>query len=112
MDIIIKNLKIKAEVANTFEKRTKGLMFEKKRKNMLFMYSKEELRSFWMLFVNYPLRICFAGKDKKIIQIEKAVPITTDPRTWKSYKSKKPYKYVLETPFDYKIKIGDELKFQ
>ena len=102
---------IKVEVADTSEKRAKGLMFEKEKKNMLFVYSDEKERKFWMPFVKHPLRICFAGKDKKIFQIEKTVPMTVDPLTWKSYKSKKPCQYVFETPFDFKIKTGDKVNF-
>ena len=47
-----------------------------------------------------------------MIDIKKGVPITPDPKTWKVYTPKEPCLYILETPFDLKIKIGDKLGWQ
>ena len=78
---------------------------------MLFIYSDEKVRKFWMPFVKYPLTLYFINGQKKIMQIEKAIPMTADPLTWKAYKSEKPCKYVLEIPFDFKIKTGNKIIF-
>jgi len=52
------------------------------------------------------------NKDREVVDIKKAEPLSLNLRTWKTYISKSPCKYVLETPFDLKIKIGDKLSWQ
>ncbi|MEM5778128.1 MAG: DUF192 domain-containing protein [Candidatus Aenigmatarchaeota archaeon] len=107
MKVKIKNFVIEADLANNFFKRMIGLSFSKK-KNMLFTMPYEGIWPMWMFLVRYPIKIIFINKGK-VVDIKSAVPITLNPKTWKIYKPKKLCKYVLETPFDFKIKIGDKI---
>jgi len=51
--------------------------------------------SVWMPFVKHDLDLLFLDNNFRIVNIQKAVPITLNPKTWKSYKCKKA-KYCLE----------------
>jgi len=106
MKIKLKNLEV--ELADNFWKKMIGLSFSKK-KNMLFSMPYEHKWTFWMFLVRYPIKIIFINKNKIVVDIKKAQPITLNPKTWKIYKPKKPCKYILETPFNLKIKIGDKI---
>jgi uncharacterized membrane protein (UPF0127 family) len=110
MIIKVNGQTIEAEVADNFFKRMMGLSFTR-RKNMLFIMDYEARWSLWMFAVKYPLKMVFMDSRKKVIDIKNGVPITDDPNTWKIYKPKEDCKYILETPFDLKIKIGDRLKW-
>jgi len=110
MKIKIKNSVIEADVADDFWKRMMGLSFSEK-KNMFFPLPFEDKWSLWMFAVKYPLKMIFIDKNKTVIDIKEAVPLSSDPKTWKTYKPKKPCKYILETPYDLKIKIGDKLSW-
>lgn len=110
MKIKLKNSTIEAEVADDFWKRMMGLSFSEK-KNMFFPLPFEDKWSLWMFAVKYPLKMIFVDKNKTVIDIKEAVPLSSDPKTWKTYKPKKPCLYILETPYDLKIKIGDKLSW-
>ena len=110
MKIKIKNKAIEAEVADDFWKRIVGLSFSEK-KNMFFPLPFESKWSLWMFGVRYPIKMIFIDKSKIVIDIKNGIPLSSDPKTWKTYKPKKPCKYILETPFDLKIRIGDKLRW-
>jgi uncharacterized protein len=75
---------------------------------MLFVYSKEELLSFWMKNTSTPLQIAFIGADLRIQQIESLKPYNEA-----SVKSKRPAQYALEVNLgwfdDNNIKVGDKI---
>ena len=87
----------KLELANTYEKREKGLM---SRKNMcdncgmLFEFSDYKSRSFWMKDTLIPLDIIFINKTGQITNICKNMA-PLDIST--SCQSNQPVQYVLET---------------
>jgi len=110
MRIKLKNSTVEAEVADNFWKRMIGLSFSKK-KNMFFSLEFEAKWSLWMFAVRYPIKMIFIDKNKTVIDIKNGEPLTNDPKTWKTYKPRKPCKYILETPYKLKIKIGDRLKW-
>jgi len=110
MEIKLKNSIIEADVADTFYKRLMGLSFSEKR-NMFFPLSFEGRWSLWMFGVRYPIKMIFIDKDKTVIDIKEAIPLSFDPKTWKTYKPRKSCKYILETPFNLKIKIGDRIRW-
>jgi uncharacterized membrane protein (UPF0127 family) len=111
MKIKLKNSVIETDLADDFWKRMVGLSLSKK-KNMFFPLSYEDEWSLWMFLVRYPLKMIFIDKDKTVIDIKEAEPLSLNPRTWKIYKPRKPCKYVLETPHNLKIKIGDRLEWK
>ena len=108
MKIRLKNKVIDAEVADNPWKRMVGLSLSKK-KNMFFPLPYEGRWSLWMFLVKYPIKMIFIDKNKTVIDIKEGKPLTSDPKTWKTYFPRKPCKYILETPFNLKIKIGDKL---
>ena len=111
MKIKLKKSFIEADIADNFWKRLIGLSFSKK-KNMLFTMSYESKWPFWMFGVSYHLNIIFMNKNKEVVDIKRAEPLSLNPETWRTYIPRKPCKYVLEAPYDIKIKIGDELKWK
>jgi uncharacterized membrane protein (UPF0127 family) len=110
MKIKLKNSVIEAEIAENFWKRMIGLSFSKK-KNMFFPLEFEAKWSLWMFGVRYPIKMIFIDKNKTVIDIKNGEPLSFNPKTWKIYKPRKSCKYILETPFNLKIKIGDRLKW-
>jgi len=110
MKIKIKNSTIEADMADSFWKKMIGLSFSKN-KNMLFIMDYEAKWNFWMFIVRYPLRIFYINSNKMVIDIKEASPLSMNPESWKTYSPKSPCKYILESPFDLKIKIGDRLNW-
>jgi uncharacterized membrane protein (UPF0127 family) len=110
MKIRLKNSTITADVADDMIKRVMGLSAGKKR-NMFFPMPYDSRWSLWMFAVKYPLTMIFIDKSKRVIDVQRGVPITPDPKTWKTYTPNKPCRYILETPFRTKIKIGDRLSW-
>jgi uncharacterized membrane protein (UPF0127 family) len=110
MKIKLKNSVIEADLTDTFWKRLIGLSFSKK-KNMFFPLSYEDEWSLWMFGVRYSLKMIFIDRNKVVVDIKEAEPLSLNPKTWKIYKPRKPCKYVLETPYSLKIKVGDKLSW-
>jgi|SRR5208283_1474151 len=96
------------DVADSFWKHFIGLSFSKKR-NMLFEMSYDGTWNLWMFGVNYPLTMIFLSKDKEVVDVQTAKPLSFNPKTWRSYSSKEPCRYILETPYSYGLKIGNQL---
>lgn len=111
MKIKLKNSVIEADIADNFWKRLIGLSFSKK-KNMFFTMSFENRWSFWMFGVRHNLKMIFIDSNKRVIDIKEAEPLSLNLKTWKTYIPREPCKYVLETPFDLKIKIDDKIDWQ
>lgn len=100
------------EIANTQEKRSKGLMFRKSLpadSGMLFVFSYEDYRYFYMKNTLIPLDIAFFDSQLKIVSIKQMEPLdeTTVP-------SDKKAMYALEMNKDFfnkeGIKVGDQAK--
>jgi uncharacterized membrane protein (UPF0127 family) len=108
MKIKYKSSTIEADIADDFWKRAIGLSLSEK-KNMFFHLPYEHKWSLWMFLVKYPIKMIFIDKNKTVVDIKEGKPLTSDPKTWKTYSPSKPCKYILETPFDMKIKVGDKL---
>ena len=109
-------VKVKVEIADNNEERTKGLMFREKlgeNEGMLFIFDDEEIRNFWMKNTLISLDIIFIDKDKRITNIEKADPCEED--TCRIYSSKGLAKYVLEVNQGFtdknNINEGDIVRF-
>jgi len=111
MKIKLKSSIIEAEVADSFWRRMMGLSFSKK-KNIFFPLEFEARWSLWMFGVRYQIKMVFIDKNKIVIDIKNGEPLTFNSKTWKIYKPRKPCKYILETPFNLKTKIGDRLEWK
>jgi len=79
---------------------------------MLLEFVYESRWGIDMLFCNYDLDLYFLDKEYKIIDKKEAKKSTLNPFTWKIYKGKKKYKYVLEIDKREKkeFEIGEILK--
>ena len=102
------------ELADDEEERMRGLMDRQnlpENAGMLFIFPKEEPRSFWMKDTFISLDIIFINSDKQIVSIQKY----TLPKSTFSIPSEKPAKYVLEVNAGftdkYVINVGDKIDF-
>ncbi len=69
---------IYAEIADTTEKRAKGLMYREalaKDRGMLFTFAEPQLWTFWMKNTRISLDIIWMDGKKRIVHIERNVPI-------------------------------------
>ncbi|HLC59338.1 MAG TPA: DUF192 domain-containing protein [archaeon] len=117
VDVKIGNASFKAEIADNFLERAKGLMFRKdlpKENGMIFVFPSENYYGFWMMNTSIPLDIIWIGSNKTIVHIEKnAQPCLFNCTT---YKPDEKAMYVLEINGNltkkYGIKIGDKVSFR
>nr|WP_155133976.1 DUF192 domain-containing protein [Roseibium sp. RKSG952] len=100
------------EVAETDHERSRGLMFRTEMADnagMLFVFSKEGQRYFWMKNTPLPLDIIFINRAGEIVHIAKE----TVPFSETVIPSEKPAKYVLElnggTTDELGISVGDHV---
>lgn len=106
------------EIAETPAQHEHGLMFRKsmpKDDGMLFIFSNEDIRYFWMKNTLIDLSIGYFDKSKTLIDIqEMRAPSAIDTRP-PSYPSAKPAMYALEMNKGWfqknKIKLGQKFEF-
>lgn|SRR5574341_176403 len=112
-------MKIQAELADTTQKRATGLMFRESlpaNHGMLFTFFEEQGWSFWMKNTRIPLDIIWMNKGKRIVHIERNVPICTRADdSCPNYQPNEPAMYVLElaagTADALKLQRGTRLQF-
>lgn len=111
---------IQAELADTTQKRATGLMFREslsQNYGMLFIFAEEQEWSFWMKNTRIPLDIIWMNKSKRIVHVERHVPICarTDDGC-PNYQPNAPAMYVLElaagTANALKLQRGVRLQFE
>ena len=86
---------VSVEIADTNEKRALGLMYRRElpeSHGMLFLFSRQELQSFWMKNTPLPLDILFIDSSLTIVGIAR----NTTPYSEKPIPSDKPAQFVLE----------------
>jgi len=81
-----------------------GLMFSKK-KNLIFLFDKEERISLHMLFVFFPIWAVYLNDNKKVVYQKKLLPFIS------VINPKEKARYILELTKEPKIKIGDILSW-
>lgn len=116
IDLTIKGLKFRTEVADTPELQKLGLGNREKigeDEAMLFAFANSAIYSFWMKDMNFAIDMIWINEDKKIVHIEHNISTSTYPET---FRSKEDAKYVLEVKAgimrDKKIKVGDRADFK
>ena len=117
-DIQLGHKKIMAYIADNSKEHAQGLMKVKSLPadvGMLFIFSSEETRTFWMKNTEIPLAIGFFDKNKKLLQILEMAPESPLRKEPILYTSDKPAQFVLEMNKDWftknKIKVGSRLGF-
>lgn len=110
---------VQAEIADTPQKRAAGLMYRdhlKKDHGMMFFFDQAQEWTFWMKNTLIPLDLIWMDEKKRVIHIERNVPICT--RTDDScpqYRPNDGAMYVLEiaagTVDGLKIEKGTKLQF-
>jgi hypothetical protein len=102
------------EIADEEAERMRGLMDRismPENAGMLFIFERDEPRSFWMKNTYISLDIIYINSNKEIVSIQKY----TQPKTTSSIPSEKPAMYVLEVNAGFTdshgIKPGDKIEF-
>ncbi len=106
-DVFFGNSVVRAEIADTPELRSRGLMFREHlndAEGMLFVFDYEGRWSFWMKNTLIPLDIIWIDNNFRIIHIEKAVPCVEE--TCVSYSPSAPARYVVEVNHGYTERNG------
>ena len=100
---------VKAEIADSDEERSQGLMYRKKLRDgegMLFIFERDQQISFWMKNTLIPLSIAFIASDGRITEIRDMQPRNETP-----VQSSRSVRYALEAPQGWfsraEIKPGD-----
>lgn len=103
-------IKIDIEIADTEYELQLGLMNRKDMKEdqgMLFIFPRQEIRSFWMRNTLISLDMLFVNDKKKIVTIQKNTKVLSD----QSYRSNEPALYVVEVLAGFtdrhNIQVGD-----
>ena len=110
---------IQVEVADTNEKRARGLMYRQslpKDQGMLFVFPNTQPLSFWMKNTYIPLSIGFFNSERQLLEVQEMQPesiLLKEPT--KTYKSRLPARYALEMNKGWfsrnKIKPGVKFKY-
>lgn len=103
---------IKVEIADSFFKKIKGLMFRDslpENFGMLFVFDYDGYHGIWMIGMKFPIDIIWIDKRKKIVDfVENAKP------SFNTYRPVKKARYVLEINAGFvkrnKIRIGFRTK--
>jgi hypothetical protein len=117
VNVRVGNTEIRAEIADTLIKRTRGLMFRKslpENEGMLFIFDSEKYEGFWMMNMSFPIDIIWINKEKKVVDVTKdAQPCKFSCQV---YTPKEKAMYVLEVNANFteehKVKIGSSLEFE
>ena len=90
-----KFVELRAEIADSAYKRSRGLMFREslpKNQGMIFIFPGEKNRSFWMKNTYIPLSIAYVSKEGNINEIHNMKPLNTSI----TYPSSLPAKFAIE----------------
>lgn len=117
-NIKISNHVVKVEVAATEEEHAFGLMYVthlQKNSGMLFVFSNDQVRNFWMKNTLIPLSIGFFDKNKTLISIHEMQPYIEGSGAPAIYSSAGPARFALEMNKNWfalnKVKIGEKFHF-
>ena len=111
--IKVDDIVLDVEIADTDATRTRGLMFREQlpyNQGMLFVFDDEQVRSMWMLNMQFPLDLVWFDKDGNVVHIEKNVQpcksaLETATCTFQNASGKKA-QYVLEVTAGFIEKFG------
>jgi uncharacterized protein len=110
--------RVSVEIADTEERRQRGLMFRERlgpSEGMIFLFEEPGAYPFWMKNTLIPLDMIWVGADERIVWIAHSVPpCKADPCP--SYHHKGEALYVVEVASGFArqhgLKVGDQLTFK
>jgi uncharacterized membrane protein (UPF0127 family) len=105
---------VQVELADTDQKRERGLMFRKELpdgQGMLFLFDEEREHTFWMKDTLIPLDIIFVDGSGRVTDVvANARPLSLEPRTGG------PARMVLEVPGGWArahdVRVGDRMRVE
>ena len=113
--VIVGNATFNVEIADTVDKRARGLSghaFLKENEGMLFLFNQPAIQNFWMKEMNFPIDIIWVRGDR-VIGFTENVPAPIIGETLPIYSSPEPVDRVLEVNAGlvrkYNIKINDKI---
>jgi hypothetical protein len=113
--LTIDTIDIWVEIADTDEKRRKGLMWRDELpedQGMLFVFPNPELQSFWMRNTYIPLDIAYIDENWIITDIHQMTPLNDSIQ----YESSRPVPYALEMNqgwfASHSITVGNKVSLQ
>lgn len=119
--IKVDSVVLQVQIADTDPARTRGLMFQNELpydKGMIFVFDDEQIRSMWMLNMQFPLDLIWFDHEGNVVHIEKnAEPcksaLETMTCTFQNAENKKA-QYVLEVTAGFvdKFNITEKSKLQ
>lgn len=77
-ELLLNNIKLVAEIADTDDKRNRGLMFRQslpENQGMLFVFDREQVLHFWMKNTFIPLSIGFFDKKGQLLEVIDMEPV-------------------------------------
>ncbi len=98
----------KTEIADSFLKRTKGLMFKRnipENYALVIVFDKDKKTNLHMLFVPFDVEAAFLDSKNRVKKIETL-------KAWTGRAKGKAKKIIEAKNLSDKIKVGDELKIQ
>lgn len=119
IEIQIGTVKASVELAETDEEQEYGLMYRQSlgpNQGMLFVFTDEAPRGFWMKNTFVDLSIGFFDQNKKLVDIQEMKAVHSVMETPNTYQSRSPAKYALEMPKGWfkknKVEVGQTLKIK
>ena len=126
VEVCLKDVCVQAEIADTLDKRGKGLMFRQplaENQGMLFIFQEESSHGFWMKNVRFPLDIIWINRECNVVEIKPNLQPCQEvyepfdgghrEKSCESYFPREKAFYVLEVKAGFtdkhKIKIGDTM---
>jgi uncharacterized membrane protein (UPF0127 family) len=104
-------VEVQVEIADDTSEQARGLMYRTalaQDRGMLFVFSGEKQRSFWMKNTLIPLSIAYIDSEGRIVDIQDMKPLDDDPP---HYVSTEPARYALEVNRGYfeerGVEVGD-----
>jgi uncharacterized protein len=110
--VCLKGVCVDAEVADTDQQRSRGLMYRGglgKNKAMLFIFDTPSIYSFWMKNMRFSLDIIWIGSDKRIAAVKTDFP-PCKTEVCEAFTPSVPAQFVLEVPAGFVKKHGISIK--
>jgi uncharacterized membrane protein (UPF0127 family) len=87
-----------ARIARTFRERLIGLMFSRKRRDVVLASPRQSVESttIHMSFMFYPIDVAWVDDSLLVVDVARRLPPSQIPNPFRLYRPRKPAKYVVE----------------